>query len=200
MAAKEMQSCGIHLENVTFTDESVLRNGSCFSFRKDQASNDVEFIDEWYAEMDAKQMETEPDPKDTPWDKCRLPPINYGRIYNEPTASFLRNVLHNLWKATNVICGAPVCFKSTADMFFCEACRDYYHVQCRRETSVPDSQNHYICRIHPRPKTGKTSCELHLYVHLQNLKGFIQLVCVLFQERRQMKTTQLPIDERGEIV
>lgn len=146
-----------------------LANDSLLSFRRDQErDDDVEIIDLVYAQMDA-QVENDTEVKDKPWDMYRLPPITYGLIHNQPTGAFLSNVLGNLWKATNNVCGAPVCCRSKQDMYFCEACREYYHLECRRETSVPKPNKHFICKMHPRPKTGKTCCEPNVSMHLQKM-------------------------------
>lgn len=84
-----------------------------------------------------------------PWQS--LPPANIIIDIDDDlgatTGHLLKNLLDNLWHATEDHCGVRNCKKVTEDMYFCEACREYYHLQCV-DDSCPTKGDHYLCPKH----------------------------------------------------
>lgn len=82
---------------------------------------------------------------DKPWLSLTAPVVS--RELGLKTVDFLASIMRNLWEATDTFCGAKRCKKGIV-AYFCEGCREYFHLRCIEDLRKPPEQGDYMCPKH----------------------------------------------------
>jgi len=87
---------------------------------------------------------------DRPWLELPAPLVTRGLIENSEICEYLPKVMDTLWTATEKYCGAKKCTGKGKLMFFCEGCRDFFHLACIGDIRIAPEQGNdfYMCPLH----------------------------------------------------
>ncbi|KAK3922731.1 Sentrin-specific protease [Frankliniella fusca] len=82
-----------------------------------------------------------------PWLSLPAHVVSRDLVGGSRTVDFLATIMRNLWEATDTFCGAERCKRGIL-AYFCEGCREFFHLGCIGDLRKPPEQGDYMCPKH----------------------------------------------------